>query len=539
MAPYRRRRRRWGYRRRWRWPRGPYKRIWRPYRSRRQRRRRKVRHKKRRKRVVTLWEPDSKQKCVIRGQTIGLMATGFNVVNRLYTTIWTDYDMQVYPSGGGVNMHIFSLKFCYQEHRMFRNCWTHTNDGYDLAQYFGTKIYLQPHKTADYIFWWDSDLDGIKPEDYWRLHPMMLLCTKNCIFVRNQTAGGNHRTKKVLIKPPANQTSVWKFQDEWYNIPLFAWGMTFINWYEPFLRQSPGFIPYVALPRDQTYVWKDGTYKSLTSAAFNTVYSPLVDPGTGNEISVLYSGATSAPSADWSGKFRVVPKTSNLPYWFTCFGQNPSYDFNIKRAKDEGNSGWVPWVRFYWTNWEQTTIQIQPDPKPQRYEFVTLSTTMANMARSGYFVLSSTANERLNVPFMYSSYWRWGGTMLKKNPIVAIHPQTNQVSVKNPNTIRESLIYPRDTRDGLLTARALQRFLQPSRISDERRPLPFEEQPPRYPDSEEYDETGDEAEESEEESEKESDSQTAIRRLGKRIQRERAFRHGLNKFLKSLLSKQQ
>lgn len=538
MAPYRRRRwwRRWRPRRRF-YRKG--RRIWKPRRryKRRGRLRTKVRRfLKRRKRIVTLWDPDSKQKCTITGATIGLLAAGINTVNRMNTTVWTTTDVKVHPSGGGCTLNVFSLKFLYQEHRFFRNCWTHSNDGYDLAKYFGTTIYLQPHWKYDYVFWWDTDITGILPEDYWRLNPSQLLCSRNAVFVRNQVTAGNKRSRKVRIRPPANITSQWKFQEDWYNWPLFVWGMTLINWTEPFLRQTPQFIPYVTFPGDKTWYWHttSGQYKPISSSK-TLAYSPLIDSGNGNELSITYNPPNSSPASSWSSQFVKVPKCDNLPYWYSCFGQNISWDFGIKRgAQDLPN--YVPWVRWYMEWWTDKEIEGTVPHTHQRTEFVALASTCYNFARMGYFVLSSTS-DRINIPFMYKSHWQWGGTNLKQQPITAVHPQTNQVSVKNPLNIRQSLIYPGDTRQGLLTAQALRRFLEPSRISDERIPEPFEQRPPRYASEEEYDTTASEAEESEEEQgEKESDREI-IKRLGRRVQRERVKRRLFNKFLHSLLER--
>lgn len=537
MAPYRRRR----WRRRWR-PRRRYFRQGRRFRKYRGRRKRprwfrtKVRRLlKRKKRVVTLWDPESRQRCTITGATIGLLATGINTVNRMNTTVWTQIDMKVHPSGGGVTLNLFTLKFLYQEHRFFRNCWSHTNDGYDLAKYYGTTVYLQPHIKYDYVFWWDTDITGILPEDYWRLNPSQLLCSRNAVFVRNQVTAGNKRSKKVRIKPPANITSQWKFQEDWYNWPLFIWGMTLINWTEPFLRQTPQFIPYVTFPADKTWYWDGSQYKPIATKGKTLAYSPLIDTGTGNELSIDYNPAGSAPAISWSSEFIRVPKCDGLPYWFSCFGQNISWDFGIARGKQDLPT-FIPWVRFYMEWWSDKEIEGTVTHTPSRTEFVCQASLCYNFARMGYFVLSST-NDRINIPFMYKSHWSWGGTQLKHQPIVAVHPQTNQVSVKNPLTIRQSLIYPGDTRQGLLTAQALRRFLEPSRVSDERIPEPFEQRPPRYVSETEYDTTASEAEESEEEqSPKEPDRKT-VERLERRIQRERVKRRLFNQFLKSLLER--
>nr|UWX31888.1 ORF1 [Torque teno felis virus] len=535
MAPYRRWRP-WRRRRgRWRWKRGPYRRIRKPRRRKKRWTARRVRALfRRKKKRVTLWDPDSKAKCIINGFTWGLIAQSVNITNRMWTTVFTPTEVLTWIAGGGVNLKTFSLKFLYQEHMFFRNCWSRSNDGFDLAQYLGTKIYLKPHKNQDYIFWWDTDLTTFNQQDYLRLHPAKALCAKNVVFVRSQVGGGNHKTHKIFIKPPANITSQWKFQSEWYDFPLFAWGMTLINWYEPFFRQTSGFIPYTRFPQDNTYIYQPGgghSWQSLKTVNLDLYYSPLVDNGQGNIISVTYIPPNqSFPSS--SDDFKNAGFTDGLPYWYSCFGQNTSWDFGIPKDKNQVN--YIPWVSFTWRKWTQNNIEVPPAAKPGACRLAFMANNARIFAASGWFVQSSTP-ERINIPLLYKSYWRWGGTMLTKQPITALIPNTNQISVKNPATVGESVIRPGDVRNGLLTATALRRFLQPSKFSDERRPEPFEEQPPRYASEEEYDETGSEAEESEEECDEKSNVTEIIRCLSRRVQRERTQRRSLHKFFKSLL----
>lgn len=437
-------------------------------------------------------------------------------------------------AGGGINLRLFTLKFLYQEHLLWRNVWSRTNDGFDLAQYLGTTVYLPPHSTYDYVFFWDSDMTDLLPQDFLRIHPAQLLATKTCRFVRNQAVAGNHKTIKVKIRPPANITSQWKFSSDWYDFPLFAWGFVLINWYEPLYRQDVGFIPFVNFPTDQLWYWSGSKYEKTIIKTF--CYSPLIDSGKGNEISVYYESATATPSSDWSSSFITATFTRDLPYWLSTYGQNQSYDFSVNRK--DGASNYVPWVRFYWPYLTETDITTGTITGKPWTEFVCIGSLMKKMAQIGPWVQSAIKG-RVNIPFIYRSHWKWGGTMLKRQQVIGVHPpQTNQVSVKDPGVQHKSIIYPGDTKHGLLTKEALRRFLQPSGIFDERVPVPWEKQPERYADSSSYDETGSEAEESEEEPEKEPNFPAALRSIGLKLQRERAERRQLHKFLKSLLKQQ-
>lgn len=449
----------------------------------------------------------------------------------MYTTVFKPIGIFEHISGGGVNLRIFSLSFLWNEHQFFRNVWSTTNDGYDLAQYIGTKIYLQPHPFQDYIFWWDTDLTRYGQEDYLRLHPARLLGANHTIFVRSQKLGGNHKTKTVVIKPPANITSQWKFQADWFDFPLFAYGFTLINWPEPFYRQQSGFIPYVEFDindiwyRDTSRAWVHPT----TSNKF--AYSPLVDNGVGNLVAIFWS--SSAPASSDAPKPAYF--TKDLPYWYSTFGQNISWDFGVEKTNLD--IGQIMYAHFVFPYWTVAQIENPPDKKPKVTEFVVLANSMRKFATMGFFVQSNVpSGTRINIPFMYKSKWRWGGTMLKRQAITALYkPPTNQVSVKNPRLVGDNLIQPGDQKHGLLTDAALRRFLQPYQTALERVPEPFEERPPWYAYPEVYDETGSEAEETEEEFDPKADIQETLRNLTRGLQRERTQRISFNNFLKSLL----
>nr|QYD01948.1 ORF1 [Torque teno felis virus] len=530
MAPYTRRwrRRQWWRPRRGtnRWRAG-YKgrRFWKT-RGRKKRRHRRVRRQERR-RLVTLFDPISKAKCKISGQTVGLIARGWNTVNRCYYTMWKEQTITKLLSGGGISLMTFSLRFLWNEHRHYRNVWSHTNDGFDLALYFGTKVYLEPHQYQDYVFFWDRDLVEEKQWDYMRLHPSQLLATKNCVFVRNQTTGNNHRTKKVFIKPPANITTQWKFQHQWFDIPLFQYGFILFNWKEPYLKQDTS-TP-VKTFRDSVMVWRTNQYiESSTGFA----WSPMIDTGGGNYIDFVWLGQHVKPSSgtEWT----KIPWANDLPYWLTCFGQNSDWNFNIPNKFPSTNP--IPWIRLGWPEYTETDITTGNIGKKKFEEWAMPATACRTFAVMGPFV-QDTLPTRVNIPFLYKSFWKWGGTNLLQDKIVAMNPTSGQVSVKNPQTQVRDIIYPWDQSGGLLTERALKRFLEPSTTTDERRPLPHQPEPPGYVSEESYDETGSEAEETEEDKDGEIEVSSTLKTLTRQLQREQSKRRRFNRFLKSLLNK--
>lgn len=433
--------------------------------------------------------------------------------------------MYTHISGGGINLQIFSLAFLYNEHRHFRNCWSRSNDGFDLAKYSYTTVYLPPHPTLDYVFFWDPDLQKITPQDYYRMHPTRLMCTQNTRFIRSMQSG-NHKTRKVKIKPPANLTSQWRFFNQFCDFPLFVWGMTLINWDEIFWRTSSFFIPIVEI----SAYYRANTQSSWTASQL--AYSPLIDTGVGNEIGIDWEPASSTtPSQSWD--YTLQPFTKDLPYWYSTWGQNPSWDFNVKNT--QGSSYNTPWALIYWPTYTSTDITgTTALPKKSPVMWTMKATELNKIARMGYFVMSSF-NGRCNIPFIYSSHWTWGGTQLNHAPITLLNPCTNQVSVKDPAIVANYLIRPEDTNSGLLTEKALRRFLRPSEDTDERRPEPYEERPTWDAGSESYDETGSEAEESETEQEKDVGIEETLRSIKRKLLREQSERRRINKFFNSLL----
>nr|QYD01882.1 ORF1 [Torque teno felis virus] len=526
MAPYRRRRtwrRRWRprYRRRY-----PYRRLRKPRRY-RQKNRRRVRVFKRRKKLASFFDPVNIAKCTISGFDVGLISRTGDVVSRVWQTTFTPTTTYKLLEGGGVSLRIFDLHYLYSEHRHFKNKWTHTNDGFDLAKYLGTTVYLQPHPTMDYLFFWDTDLKRENPWDIIRMHPGMQINSKNVIFVRNQLTARNTRTKKVKIKPPANILNTWRLQPQWVDVPLFMYGFALINWREPFYRQLDKGIPVVTLTGLTRFDQPTGSGTQNQSVA----YSPLVDTGINNRIGIKWLDP-GVGNVDQT-KVKWIDWTNDLPYWLTTFGQNQDFGYGIK---PETLSNTRVWIYFRWPSWTADAI-IKGQPGGQTYyTWAAPKEQMLLIPKIGPFIVSNLESPmRINIPFLYRSHWLWGGTQLVQQPITAVQPNPPQVSVKDPGNQLRDLIYPWDISGGLLTQSALRRLVEPGKLSDERRPLPFEERPEghAYPASDGEDSS--ETEASEEESNEISTDEEAIRKIRKSLQHERNQRRQLKRFLRSLV----
>lgn len=446
----------------------------------------------------------------------------------MFNTWWKGDTATKYLVGGGMSLRVFSLKFLWDEHRLFRNFWSHTNDGYDLALYYGTKWYLQPHREIDYIFWYDTEVTIYGPQDFLRGHPANLLATKNAIYVRNQKYGLNCRTKKVFIKPPANIPSVWKYQSDWFHIPLFIWGVSLIDWRTWFTKSGGNTIP---MHNCTGYPGPNFTTQETTT------YSPYIDTGTGNFVEVAWVGPQVKPPPVSGTTWYKVPWAENLPYWLTFYGQNRNMDMNaVPQNILTANPTFVAWLKIAWPKYKEADITSGNFHQEFKVWVIPFQDAL-NIARIGPFV-PSQYQEIVQVPLVYKSFWKWGGTIFHGQPVVKMHGTAPAlVSVKNPLVLQRDNIYPWDAPDGILTRRSLQRFLQPSDVPTERKTLPGAEYTSGYEHQETSSETSEETQESETDEDGEEDVGPIIHHIKKRLKREQLKRRRIQCLIERLVKK--
>lgn len=476
-----------------------------------------------------MWNPVNTAWCVVTGFTVGVTTQQLYTANRTFNTWWDKNVANKYLVGGGVCLRTFSLKFLWNEHRLYHNYWSHTNDGFDLARYYKTKWYLQPMRDINYIFWWDTDVGIYQPQDYLRAHPTNLLVYKNAVFVRDQKYSLNTKTKKVTIRPPANITSQWKYQSDWYNFPLFMWGVTLVDWRRWFNKSKDGALPILNI------TVKDASNLSGSTPDQQITYCPYIDTGTNNYVKVAYIGANINPSS--GSTWVTVPWALDLPYWLSFYGQNRNMDFNtVSTSQLQSNPGFVCWIEFFWPKMTEADITSgKSHMAPQRW--VMQASEAQKIARSGPFV-PADYNENVQIPLIYKSYWKWGGTVYTQQPVIKMSGTLpTLVSVKNPLTQQSSLIYPWDlNRTGLLTGASFQRICEESKEPAERKALSFKEQPAGYVSEASSSSEESEGEESETDTDgKEDDSQT-LNLIKRSLQREQFKRRRIQSLLRRILT---
>nr|UHM27230.1 MAG: ORF1 [Torque teno midi virus] len=198
------------------------RRATRPYRRRRRRRRYKVRRKKR-KLTVQQWQPDSIQKCKIRGLgTLVLGAEGTQM--NCYTVEKHKYVPPKVPWGGGIGYENITLNYLYEEYQYKDNIWTTSNKYKDLCRYTGTSITLYRHPETDFVVTYERQPPAVfNKYTFPSCHPQMLLLDKRKRIILSQASKPNGKYKtKLKIKPPKQMLSKWFFTKDFSKFNLYT-----------------------------------------------------------------------------------------------------------------------------------------------------------------------------------------------------------------------------------------------------------------------------------------------------------------------------
>nr|ATY37433.1 ORF1 [Anelloviridae sp.] len=228
-----RRRKGRGWRSRWR-------RGWRPRFVSRSHRRRKWRRRRRRVQVRPLTEvqPRFRRKCIIRGLYSPLVMgwsgahvgaekepQHFNPVRR-YMPSSNGQKVQF----GGWALGSFTLAGLYREHQWYRNRWSFSNCGFDLASYHGTTLYLEQHHLYDYLVFIDPEYRSIAEfAKQATFHPIELITHPQSILVKSRARAGPRRARKVFIPRPSWWDSGWEFAKDIANKGIFCWFVMFVD----------------------------------------------------------------------------------------------------------------------------------------------------------------------------------------------------------------------------------------------------------------------------------------------------------------------
>lgn len=481
------------------------------------RRRRRFRHRRRRrganKVAITQWNPGHRTICRIKGwepfvfaawQDLDQKFSLLKVFQRPHH--YFDYGIQ----GGSFDLRTYTLDQFYHKHLLGWNRWTRSNEGYDLARYFGTTWTFYPHPHQPYIVFWQRNWDTTEFEQLPRMHPAWLLThPRNTVLVLPRSWHG--KKKKIRIKPPSLQTSQWWFASSWVGIALFRIGVTPINLENPFVHKTssttqPFYCPWIgwgqAPVMNQTkplpVKWTYASFSGMQTARVNyrwwwdtgyenyiLINSGHMDP-TNNPTTTLdviqvnypyyvfFYGAMLPQGKDQVQKDsdvgtnqpKILGKTNPSPlaiWWYfdkTAYYMpdtvTPQMDTRYLRPEDLPNQG-RNWVWLSDVQPGGSRVQFQDDINMKSYWTSTvIAPFIQKIVENSPFVMGRFdipfGNREFNVTAKYSSTWQWGGLIPK--PDTVQDPETlhdvrpPQSSVRNPATVGAACIHPWDLTQG-------------------------------------------------------------------------------------------
>lgn len=410
--------------------------------------------------------------------------------------------------GGGTDTRTLSLEGLYQEHLAHRNKWTRSNEGYDMARYFGTVFTLHPHPNLDYIFWWNRNYDETDIERLDNMAPGKLLLYKHRL-VLSRSHGGRRR-HKIFVPPPTKITSQWFPMHTFCNVGLLQFGASFINLEDSFIHSmrtnygvTIGYCqdtnnPYHQLP---TPFWWG---KAGVTGLFNnlTVYRWWWDTGEGNYLMIndkcIDPTLSDQQPPNPTHSFKIVD-LKGQPYWSYFWGlcnirTSAIPVTGINTVYSPGKNPWVYGLTWYrdvaqWIDSKNVGKQWRTNPRirgpqdcspPNQKVWVFLApfstntssggrsgtgwrgtdggeyptgdevkTILTYMTGTGPFALGPMdipfGRQNVNIPLFYTSLWQWGSQTTMPNEIRdPCDTPTRQAQVRDPATTAQYLLKPED-----------------------------------------------------------------------------------------------
>nr|BDU80030.1 ORF1 [Red fox Torque teno virus 1] len=475
-------------------------------------RRRRVRRYTRRRRrgyrkrqyitPVMQWMPKSRQKCTITGWTYAITCSTDQVAGRAGETT-TKPLFEYKPTLGCCNIITLSLKWFYWEWKHFRNTWSTSNEGYDLARYFGTTFYLWPHPTVDYGVWWDTEYGGYTIDDLRHLAPQILILEKNHIVVLSERHG-NKKPTKLRLRPPSIQDTNWYMQNRWCDVGLARVGFTLLNFQKPLMHTQrrqlyfyigvtgveskiSGFTNPTAPPDYDTKITSLTGNNITGGKAKKVYYRPDMDTGEDNMVKV-YIKTT-------EGQYNSYIVTANVPYFVWFYGWRYGDIATLGLPPNKFPQTTATTMVFWWYDYDGTeTYNFKSNTK----QWVVLSTTEnptypQSIVQGGISTMmflttmgplattdkdiqyldrdTDIMNTNISIITKYKSYWQWGGqTMHSGKDVKNPYPSNviRGVQAADPSTTYETALHPWDMDNtGLITKEKLQQLIAPSRQEDQ------------------------------------------------------------------------
>nr|ASV72281.1 ORF1 [Torque teno canis virus] len=472
---FRSRRRRGYARRRWR------RRAWGRRRRVRRYRRRRGGTKRQYISSIMQWNPQHRHLCYIKGITWLCAARADRMswpgIKQIAATDSTRYWSTILVGGCGVLT--LSMDWFFFENLRWRNRWSHSNVGYDLARYMGTHLYFPPLADIWYIVWTDTEFVDQPKKVMSYTHPWILLMTKKHKVIKPRKWNG--KGKKIFLKPPAVFNSAWYTSDKWCGAGLGRIYFSFLNPFKQIMHtgQTEQSFPFAIelgntdydKPPNINYDFQNTTFVKQVWAKKDKKYYYRADWDTGDGNAIMLPNTLSPTTpASW------LLLEWDAPYWLWFWGK--TYQDFVSSHTPEGNQYYgqiyVKWwpitnpydqgPHTYQEDKEWCLMMLEPQPN-----FMTCNSIAAalKIAQFGPCVYSATdlqpSQIPINIPMYYLSKWQWGGSTQGTSTHIdnPCNPRPRSIQIADPSHAPRDVIHPWDVdASGTISTAKLKQLME-------------------------------------------------------------------------------
>lgn len=205
-------------------------------------------------------------KCLFQG---GPDRTNNNYIQYVYSTI-----PEKQPGGGGWSLLVFSLDSLYEDYKHLENVWTRSNAALPLIRYRGCQFKFYQTEETDYVVTYDNCWPMVDtPHKHADSAPFRMLMKQHKIVVPcRQTQRRKKPYKKTFIKPPAQMTNKWYFQQEICKTPLVMITATSCSLRFPFTKpeaESNNISFFILNP----YLFKNSNFQHFDTDGYFCKYA--------------------------------------------------------------------------------------------------------------------------------------------------------------------------------------------------------------------------------------------------------------------------
>lgn len=385
--------------------------------------------------------------------------------------------------GGGVDSGTVTLLDLYWEEKYWRARWSASNQGFDLARYFGCKITLWPSQHYSYVFWWSTEEIEEDKEPLTVCHPSQLLLTKQHVVISNWAGSGRRKGVTIRVKPPTSIINAWWHIKDYAKKPLIKWRVSLLD-----LEQ-----PWTGFAGNHTYAVPINVWAMMKneqeSKTWQVWYHPMLDDGTGTKVcskELEWNNNGDGPKEDQHPFWPQNVEFSNLlvPFYMFCFGRSAEWYSNLKQfhrpQPNNQRNGYFLFVKIEDTNiaWKLGTGALMNALKDNM--FYIKYNTCQQLAANGPWVEKSILNG-CNIAAKMKFFFQWGGTPGTQLPPVqpgeGTHvwplstlrwPGAMRADIRDPTISHSEVLKAEDLdSDGIATERAIARITKPHFSTEE------------------------------------------------------------------------